>query len=84
MPKWIELNNGDLVNIDVICNIRKENYIKHRENLYSGEIEEFEKYSIAYDGSINSNEYEEDFAFENDRDKRFEETKSMLIGDDGK
>lgn len=79
MPKWIELNNGDLVNIDVICNIRKENYIKHRENLYSGEIKEFEKYSIAYDGSINSNDYEEDFAYEKDRDKRFEEIKAMLL-----
>ncbi len=34
MTKWIELNNGELVNLDLISNIRKYFEVKGNGNIY--------------------------------------------------
>ena len=72
MAKWIELNTGELVNLDMIYNIRKYN-----ERRYSGET-----YNIEY--YCNGDVVSEIYNSENDRDKRFEEVRAILIGSDEK
>ena len=67
MAKWFELNSGELVNLDKIYNIRKYN-----ETMY-----ESKSYNIEYhcEGDIVSEYYND----ENERDKRFDEIKAMLL-----
>lgn len=75
MEKWIELNTGELVNLDITCNIMKYDIlldIQGRRCMYEIEYEYNSDRSIEY------------FHDKIERDKRFEEIKAMLIGDDGK
>ena len=67
MAKWIELNNGELVNLDMIYNIRKYN-----ERTYKSE-----RYNVEY--SCERDIVSEYYNNENERDKRFEEVKAILI-----
>ena len=66
MAKWIELNNGELMNLDLISSIRK--YLEVRDN---GNI-----YEIEYNGDYDA---EEAYVDEEERNNRFEEIKAMLI-----
>lgn len=71
MAKWIELNNGELVNLDLISNVRKCLEISGNGNIYE----------IEFNGDYDA---EETYTDEEERDKRFEEIKAMLIGSDKK
>lgn len=72
MAKWIELNNGELVNLDMIYNARKFNERRYNNDTYN--IEYFSKSDVV----------DEIYNDENERDKRFEEIKAMLIEDNEK
>lgn len=67
MAKWIELSNGELVNLDRICNIRKYN-----KTICKGIRYVIEYYS---DGVLSSEYYNDEI----ERGKRFEEIKAMLL-----
>ena len=70
MAKWIELNTGELVNLDITCNIRKFDILL---DIHSGKY----RYEIEYE--YNSGTETECFHDEIERDKRFEEIKAMLL-----
>lgn len=75
MPKWIELNTGEIENLDMVCNIRKyKTLLDNTSRRYRYEIEYRNDSDTDY----------ECFNDESERDKRFDEIKAMLIGDDGK
>ena len=70
MAKWIELNTGELVNIDITCNISKhDKWLECESRRY--------RYDIVY--KYNSDAELECFYDEVERDKRFEEIKAMLL-----
>ena len=68
MAKWIELNTGELVNLDNVKEILKSDMMRDNKELFL----------IYYD------DIDEHFCNEEMRDKRFEEIKAMLIGGDWK
>ena len=71
MPKWIKLNNDVLINLDITFSINK----------YKRKMYEKQCYSILYNVDMSDSGYvEERFDNKEDRDKRFEEIKAMLIG----
>lgn len=67
MAKWIELNNGELVNLNMIYNIKKETITLTNDY----------KYSISFCST--SDAVDEIYSDESERDKRFEEIKAMLL-----
>ena len=67
MAKWIELNDGRLVNLDNVCSIHKYCY------------ENINEYSIYYYSPSRETGWAEFYSSEEERDKRFEEVRAMLI-----
>ena len=63
MAKWIELNTGELVNLDLISSIRKCLEVRDNGNIYE----------IEFNGDYDA---EEAYADEEERDKRFEGVKA--------
>lgn len=67
MAKWIELNNGELLNLDNVCSIHKYCY------------ENINEYSICYYSTSMEAGGLECYSSEEECDKRFEEIRAMLI-----
>lgn len=67
MAKWIELNNGELVNLNMIYNIKKETITLTNDY----------KYSISFCST--SDAVDEIYSDESECDKRFKEIKAMLL-----
>ena len=72
MANWIELNNGDLVNLDRTFCINKYEEISSSGNRYYTIIYH---YNMSYD---HGGYREESFDNKEDRDKRFKEIAAML------
>lgn len=72
MAKWIELNNGWLVNLDNVSNINKYQTKQWDKNVYT--------IVFCYDYDSDCGYAEEAYENEEERNKRFEEIKAMLIG----
>ena len=72
MSKWIEVQNGNLVNLDNVSNIVKYQMRKWDKDIYSI------IFSYSYDSDCGY--AEEVFDNEAERDERFEEIKAMLLG----
>ncbi len=74
VSKWIELNSGELVNLDMIYAVTRIN-----ERIYQGET-----YSVKYfeTESAGFSQFSENYENESERDKRFEEIKEMLLRGD--
>lgn len=74
MSKWIELDNGSLVNLDNVSNINKYQIRKWDKDIYS--------IIFCYSYDSDCGYAEEVFDDETERDERYEEIKAMLLGGD--
>lgn len=71
MTKWIELDNGNLMNLDNVSKIDKYQVRKWDKDIYS--------IIFCYSYDSDCGHTEEVFDSKEDRDKRFEEIKAMLL-----
>ncbi len=74
MSKWIEIQNGNLVNLDNVSNINKYQTKRRDKNAYS--------IIFCYSYDSDCGYAKEVFDNEEERDKRFEEIKNMLLRGD--